>query len=100
MEKKFLERFTKKNSKNQILCLTYFKWKGYSSSFNNWIDKKDIVQMSEYFPEPKSLGGRVKIEADLPNYATEADLKNGTGVETSSFAKKTDLASSKSNVDK
>ena len=43
MEKKFLERFTKKNSKNQILCLTYFKWKGYSSYFNNWIDKKDIV---------------------------------------------------------
>ena len=56
--------------------------------------------MSEYFPESKSLGGRVKIEADLPNYATEADLKNGTEVETSSFAKKTDLASSKSNVDK
>ena len=56
--------------------------------------------MSEYFPEPKSLGGRVKIEVELPNYATEADLKNGTEVETSSFAKKTDLASSKSNVDK
>ena len=54
--------------------------------------------MSEYFPEPK--GGRVKIEEDLPNYATKADLKNRTGVETSSFAKKTDLASSKSNVDK
>ena len=21
----------------------YVKWKGYDSSFNNWIDKKDIV---------------------------------------------------------
>ena len=31
--------------------------------------------MSEYFPEPKSLGGRVKVELDLFNYATKADLK-------------------------
>ena len=21
----------------------YFKWKGYGSSFNSWIDKKDLV---------------------------------------------------------
>ena len=54
--------------------------------------------MSEYFPEPKSL--RMKIELYLPNYATKIDLKNATGVATSSFAKKSDLASSKSNVDK
>ena len=27
--------------------------------------------MSEYFPEPKSSGGRVKVELDLPNYATK-----------------------------
>ena len=27
--------------------------------------------MSEYFPEPKSLGGRVKVELDLSNYATK-----------------------------
>ena len=30
--------------------------------------KKDIVEMGEYFPEPKSLGGRVKVELDLYNY--------------------------------
>ena len=30
--------------------------------------------MSKYFPEPKSLGGRVKIELDLSNYATKAGL--------------------------
>ena len=29
--------------------------------------------MSEYFPEPKSLGERVKVELDLSNYATKAD---------------------------
>ena len=31
--------------------------------------------MSEYFPKPKYLGGRVKVELDLSNYATKADLK-------------------------
>ena len=55
--------------------------------------------MSEHFPEPKSFGGKVKIELDLSNYATKADLKNATGVDTSKFAKKVDLASLKSNVD-
>ena len=43
--------------------------------------------MSEYFPEPKSLGGIVKVELDLSNYATKADLKNVAGVDTSKFAK-------------
>ena len=61
--------------------------------------------MSEYFPEPKSSGGKVKVELDLSNYATKADLKNGTGVNTSKFAKKVDLVPSglyslKSKVDK
>ena len=54
--------------------------------------------MSEYFPEPKSSGGRVKVELDLSNYATKAGLKNATGVDTS-FAKRVDLTSLKSNVD-
>ena len=56
--------------------------------------------MSEYFPEPKSFGRRVKVELDLSNYATKADLKNATGVDTLKFAKKVDLARLKSNVDK
>ena len=38
--------------------------KGYANSFNGWIDKKDI-KMCEYFPEPKSCGGRVKVELEL-----------------------------------
>ena len=29
--------------------------------------------MSEYFPEPKHLGGRVKAELDLSNYATKSN---------------------------
>ena len=42
----------------------------------------------------KSLGARVKVDA------TKADLKNATGVDTSTFAKKVDLANLKSDVDK
>ena len=56
--------------------------------------------MSEYFPEPKSLGGRVKIELGLSNYATKADLKNAAGVDTSKFANKVNLTNLKSDVDK
>ena len=39
--------------------------------------------MSECFPEPKPSGGRVKIELDLFNYITKADLRNATSVDTS-----------------
>ena len=56
--------------------------------------------MNEYFPKPNSLGTNIKFELDLSNYATKVDLKNTTGVDTSSFAKKTDLAKLKSDVDK
>ena len=56
--------------------------------------------MSEYFSEPKSLGGRVKVELDLSNFATQGDLKNATGVDTSKFPKKVDLANLQSDVDK
>ena len=31
--------------------------------------------MSEYFPETKYLGGRVKVELNLPNYTTKQILK-------------------------
>ena len=56
--------------------------------------------MSEYFRQPISLGGKVKVELVLSNYAANADLKNATGVDTSKFAKKVDLINLKSNVDK
>ena len=56
--------------------------------------------MSKYFPESKSLGGKKKVELDLTIYATITDLKNATGIDASSFAKKLYLASLKFNVDK
>ena len=48
--------------------------------------------MNEYFPEPKSLGGRVKVESDLSNHGTKPDLKKVTGADKSKFAIKVDLA--------
>ena len=54
--------------------------------------------MSESFAKPKPLG-KLKVELDLFNYATKTDLKNATEIDTSSFAKKVDLRSLKSNVD-
>ena len=44
--------------------------------------------MSGYFPKPKALEASVKVELDLSNYATKADLKNETGVDLSDFVKK------------
>ena len=45
--------------------------------------------MSKYFTEPKSSEKRVK--KDLSNYATKANLKISTGVDSSKFAKKIDI---------
>ena len=44
--------------------------------------------MSKYFPEPKSLRRRVKVELDLSNYAIKADLKNAACADTSDFAER------------
>ena len=44
--------------------------------------------MSQYLPKSKSLGANVKVELNLSNYATKANLKNATEVDASNFAKK------------
>ena len=59
--------------------------------------KKTYYKMGEYFPKPKSLGANVKVELDLSNYATKANLEN---VNISKFNKKVDLAILKYDVDK
>ena len=57
--------------------------------------------MSKYFPEPfEPFGGDINIKVDLSNYATKADIKNISHVDTSSFALKTNLANLKTEVDK
>ena len=56
--------------------------------------------MRKHFPEPKSLGGRVKVEVDFSNHATKDGLKIAMGAYTLPFAKKSDLANLKSDADK
>ena len=57
--------------------------------------------MSQYFPKPyEPFGGDINVKVDLSNYATKADIKNISHVDTSSFALKTNLASLKTEVDK
>ena len=56
--------------------------------------------MREDFQKSKYLGANLKVKLDLSNYATKAVLKNGAGVNISKFAKKVELASLKSEVDK
>ena len=72
----------------------YVTWKGYDSSFNSWIDKKDsinelIFSRTEIFRRDSEIWIR-----------TKADLKNATDVDLSKFAKKVDIANLKSNLDK
>ena len=57
--------------------------------------------MSQYFPKPyEAFGGDIKVKVDLSNYATKADIKNISHVDTSSFTLKTTLANLKTKVDK
>ena len=57
----------------------YVKRKGYIILLTIGLIRKDIVYMSEYFSEPKSFGRKVKVELDLYNYTTKAELENATG---------------------
>ena len=57
--------------------------------------------MSQYFPTPyEPFGGDITVKVDLSNYATKADIKNISHVDTSRFALKTNLFNSKTEVDK
>ena len=63
--------------------------------------KFSCMKMSQYFPKPyEPFGGDINVKVDLSNYATKADIKNISHVDTSSFALKTNLANLKSEVDK
>ena len=57
--------------------------------------------MSQSFPKPRErFGADINAKVDLSNYATKADIKNISHVDTSSFALKTNLANLKTEVDK
>ena len=50
--------------------------------------------------KPKFLEANLKVEIDQSSYATKTYLKNAGRVDTSDFAKKTDLVNLKSDADK
>ena len=58
--------------------------------------------MHQYFPKlfNSHFGDSIKVKIDLSNYATKADIKNVSNVDTSSFALKTNLANLKTELDK
>ena len=57
--------------------------------------------MSQYFSKPcEPFDGDISVKADLSIYATKADIKNISHVDTSVFSLKTNLASLKTEVDK
>ena len=52
--------------------------------------------MSQYFPKPyESFGRDINVTVDLSNYATKANIKNITHVDTSGFALKNKFSSFK-----
>ena len=53
------------------------------------LNKFLCIKMSQYFPKPfRCFGGNINVKVDISNYATKADTKNISHVDTSSFALK------------
>ena len=89
----------KKYSREKVIDRLHVIWKGYKNSLISWINMKDI-RLSQNFPELyEHSSGNVKVELDLSNYATKADLTVVTGIDTFMLASKTDLATMKTKVD-
>ena len=62
--------------------------------------KRPSIKMTQYFPKPfRRFGCNINVKVDLSNYATKTDLKNVTHVDTSIFARKSNLASLKTEFD-
>ena len=57
--------------------------------------------MGQYFSKPyEPVGGDINVKVVSSNYATKADMKKISHIDTSSFALKTNLANLKTEVDK
>ena len=57
--------------------------------------------MGQHFSKPcEPFDGDISVKVDLSIYATKADIKNISHVDTSVFSLKTNLASLKTEVDK
>ena len=59
----------------------------------NFLKKILHIKMSQYFPKPfRNFGRNINVKVDLSNYAALTGLRNITHVDTSSFARRTNLA--------
>ena len=57
--------------------------------------------MSQCFPEAfEPFGGDINVKVDLSKYATKANLKNATEIDSSKLALKSNLTNLKAKVDK
>ena len=57
--------------------------------------------MSQYFPKTyEPFVEDINVKVDLSNYTSKSDFKNAAGTDTSKLAAKSDLVSSKTEVDK
>ena len=64
------------------------------------MNETSLYKISQYFPKPyEPFGGDINVKVNLSNYATKADLKNATRIDTSKLALKSDLANLKPEVD-
>ena len=112
--KRLLEVFRKKNCRK--LIKKNLEWRKFLKEkvINCMLNGKDMTihlivgsikkisykKMSKYVPKPSSHEENIKVKIDLTNYATKADIKNITYVDTSNFALKTNSANLKTEVDK
>ena len=53
-----------------------------------------------WFPPSPYDKNKIQVKINLENYATKADLKAATGIDTSGFTKKTDFDDLKKDVKK
>ena len=65
------------------------------------LTERILYKISKHFPKPcEPFGGDINVKVDLSNYATKADVKNITHIDTSGFALKSNLANLKTKVNK
>ena len=100
MEKKLLERLTKKNCKRQIKQFDNYLSNGKTMIIHLVIGLiKKISYKIRYFPEPCTHSKKkIQVLLDFSN-DIKSGLKNATGIDTSTFAKEVDLASLKLDID-
>ena len=99
--RKILERFMKKLQKTDQTREDISDGKAMIIHLIVEYIKLILYKMSQCFPKPyETFGQDISVKGDLSNHTTKADLKKGTGVDTSNLAAKSDLASSKDEVGK